>query len=83
LPDQKSRRIASNIAAIIHKLEAKDVIMTAIYSDNGNNKKAILDQAHDYSLRQLTGLPILRLSCTARTANLALRDIMTTPRPES
>jgi hypothetical protein len=79
LPDQKSRTIASNVAPIIQKLQANNLIVIAICSDNARNEKAILNQAHDYSLQQLIGLPILRLPCTAHTANLALRDILTGP----
>jgi hypothetical protein len=83
LPDQKSKTIASRVAPIIQKLATNNLIVTGICSDNASNEKAILNPAHDYSLQQHTGLPILRLPCTAHTANLALRDILTAPQPGS
>jgi hypothetical protein len=76
LPDQKSETIARRVAPLIQKLSERNLIVTAVCTDNASNEKAILDSKHDFALQTLTGLPILRLPCAAHTLNLAMTDFL-------
>jgi hypothetical protein len=79
LPNQTSKTISSRVAPVIQSLAQKNWVVTAVCTDNASNEKAILNAEHDYSLQELTGLPIVRLSCIAHTVNLALSDFLHNP----
>jgi hypothetical protein len=81
LSDQKSETIALKISPLIEKLSEDNLIVTAVCTDNARNEKAVLDPRHDYSLQQMTGLPILRIPCMAHTMNLAMQDFLNGPSP--
>jgi hypothetical protein len=81
LEDQKSKTIALAVTPIIQHLYRSNLVVTAICTDNASNERALLNPANDYSLQQLTGLPILRLPCLAHTGNLGTHDFLNSGDP--
>jgi hypothetical protein len=76
-PDNQKAKVMSNdISPMIRDLEARNYIVTAVCTDNASNEQALLNPVHEFSLQQQTGLPIIRIPCTAHTANLALHDVL-------
>jgi hypothetical protein len=81
LADQRAPTIAGYVSPVIQKLTAKNLIVTAVCTDNASNEKAILNPDHDYSLQAQTGLPLLRLPCLGHTVNLAMHDFFNASSP--
>jgi hypothetical protein len=70
--DQMSDTISITLISVVERLWEKNLIVTAVFSDNISKIKAMSDPIHDYSLQTRAQFPILWMPCWTHPVDLAI-----------
>jgi hypothetical protein len=84
LDDERAVMIGNSDVTIVSILTIQTYIAAAICTENASSEVSMINQLHTSSRACQARLPIVRISCLAQTANLALGEILTEsagPRP--